>query len=198
MCIVNRDISRGSLIAHKHCLVAGFSFPCVLGRIQIFILKKVHTSSSPHMNLWMSSISLDNAFLQPLGVFPTAVSCLQCYCPSVRLCCSVCLFTVRHLSWWQACTVQLCKFHLITVEIISCWKNSKSPMGIPKSYFPSEFRALSTSLRCIIPNQGSLPKKRRNLLVVHSAGCPWDNFCGCSLVSVSFQGEELVCIWRKG
>lgn len=153
--IVNRDIG-GSLIAHKHCLVAGFSFPRVLSSFYSLKKKKsVHVSSNRHMDLWMSSISLDSAFLQPLDVFPTTISCLQCYCPSVRLCCLVCLFTVHHLSWWQSCSAQLCTFHLITVEIISCWKNSKSPMGIPKFYFPNEFRPLSTSLSCIIANQAS-------------------------------------------
>lgn len=50
MHIVNRDIG-GSLIAHKHCLVAGFSFPRVLSRIQIFIKKKkisAHFKQSSH------------------------------------------------------------------------------------------------------------------------------------------------------
>lgn len=84
--VVNRDISRGSLIAHKHCLVAGFSFFHTFWvEFRFYLKKKLHISSSPHMNLWMSSISLDNAFLQPLDVLPMAISCLECCCPSARL-----------------------------------------------------------------------------------------------------------------
>lgn len=197
--VVNRDISRGSLIAHKHCLVAGFSFFHTFWVEFRFYLKKKNctfqavltwTCECPASHWTMPSYNLWMSFQWPSAAWSVAAPQQDC--------CLVCLFTVHHLRWRQACSVQLCKFHLMTVGIISCWKNGRSPVDIPKFYFPNEFRASSTSLSCISPNQNCPPNQRRNLLVVHSAGCSWDNFCGCSLASVSSQGEELFVFGERG